>query len=333
MKPYPMLMEPILKGRVWGGRGLSRLGKMLPPDEPIGESWEIADLPESVEDGRSVIANGPLAGRTLRQAIAEHGAMIMGDGALTDEGGFPLLIKYLDARQDLSVQVHPTAEYARAHPGAHAKSEAWVVIEAEPGAVIYRGIKPHVTAEAFASHVRGPEAVEDLIAVPVKAGDCYYLPSGTCHALGAGIVVAEIQTPSDTTFRLYDWGRIGRELHIEQAMACIEFGAPPPATRAGRPMEVMGLRTTPLLSEEHFEIERVEAINDGRFEIVCDNLPMILMMVAGEGHLRGGGADMPLTAGMTVLLPAALTDARADLTAGCALLSVTLPSPARGLIA
>src|SRR5438105_11357547 len=126
----------------------------------------------------------------------------MDDGKLSAEGGFPLLIKYLDARENLSVQVHPDERYVARHPEAHLKSEAWVVIHAEPGAVIYKGVKPHVKPQDFAEHIRTNQVVDDLIAIEVKVGECHYLPSGTCHALGAGIVVAEIQTPSDTTFRV-----------------------------------------------------------------------------------------------------------------------------------
>jgi len=334
MEPYPILLEPILKHRVWGGRELARLGKRLPEGEPIGESWEVADLPADIEDGRSVIANGPLAGKSLRQAIAEHGRTIMGTAGLTEEGGFPLLIKYLDARRNLSVQVHPTAEYVSRHPEAHLKSEAWVIIEADPGAVIYKGVKPKLTAQQFAEHIRSDELVDDLVAVPVKAGDCHYLPSGTCHALGAGIIVAEIQTPSDTTFRVHDWGRSGRQLHVEQALECIDFGlAPVEAPVTVRPIEVDGLRASPLVETEYFTIERVEALRAVMLPVVTDDMPVIWMVIAGEGRLRGGGTEVRLAAGTTALLPAALADGRGQLGPECTVLRVTLPAPTRGMIA
>jgi mannose-6-phosphate isomerase len=334
MQPYPILPQPILKHRVWGGHELARLGKRVPKDEPIGESWELADLPEAIEDGRSVISNGSLAGETLRGAIAVHHRAIMGTANLTEEGGFPLLIKYLDARRNLSVQVHPTAEYVQRHPEAHLKSEAWVIIEAEPGAVIYKGVKPHVTAEEFAEHIRRDEVVDDLIAVPVQAGECHYLPSGTCHALGEGIIVAEIQTPSDTTFRVYDWGRTGRELHIEQALECIDFGAAPAGASASRePMEVGGLRTSRLLETEYFTIERIETLQPVKLPVVTDDMPVIWMIVTGTGRLRGGEIEIALSPGATTLLPAALEDGTGELDQGCSLLRVSLPSPTRGMIA
>ncbi|MCA9291819.1 MAG: hypothetical protein KDA25_11875, partial [Phycisphaerales bacterium] len=153
MEPYPLLFEPILKPKVWGGRSLEALGKTLPRGSAIGESWELADLPATIEGGRSVIRNGALTGRTLREAIDAHATIIMGDVTRTSDGGFPLLVKYLDARENLSVQVHPSPAYAAAHPDAHLKSEAWVVIDHEPGAVIYRGLRPGATRDRFARHI------------------------------------------------------------------------------------------------------------------------------------------------------------------------------------
>ena len=231
---YPLQFEPIYKPKVWGGRALESLGRALPGDTSnrIGESWELADLSKSSASGggggqeRSVIANGPLAGKTLHDVIQRYGDRLLGRLRLNDDGGFPLLVKFLDAQQNLSVQVHPSVDYAQEHPDAHLKSEAWYIIDAQPGAVIYKGIRDGVTAEQFRQAIDAGQVEELMIPVPVKTGDCHYLPSGTCHALGAGILVAEVQTPSDTTFRVYDWGRTDRELHLEQAMQCIHFGPP-----------------------------------------------------------------------------------------------------------
>ncbi|MFG0260002.1 MAG: type I phosphomannose isomerase catalytic subunit, partial [Phycisphaerales bacterium JB041] len=234
--PYVLTFEPILKAKVWGGRRLERLGKPLPAGVDVGESWEIADLASTSAGGgggdaaRSVISNGPLAGRTLHEAMDLWGERLLGRAARSAAGGFPLLVKFLDAREHLSVQVHPSPEYARAHPDAHLKTECWYVVDAEPGSVIYKGVRPGVTRTDFERALRagqGGGVVELLDAVPALVGDCHNLPSGTLHALGAGVLVAEVQTPSDTTFRVYDWaaefGRAGRELHVEQALACIDF--------------------------------------------------------------------------------------------------------------
>jgi mannose-6-phosphate isomerase len=338
MDPYPFVFEPILKEKVWGGRNLADLGKPLPSSTMVGESWELADLPESIEGGRSVIANGELAGRTLRAAIDAGRQEIMGAAELSAEGGFPLLLKFLDARENLSVQVHPDQAYVDRHPEAHLKSEAWFVLKADPGSVIYRGVKPHVSAEDFARHIATGEVVDDLIAVEATPGACHYLPSGTCHALGAGILVAEIQTPSDTTYRVFDWGRTDRQLHVDQALECITFGAPPrPAEAPGVPVDVEGLRTTPRAKTEYFAIEQIEQIDAAsavRYRVETSGMPEVWMMLAGRGRIETAGApDVDLAAGTTVLVPAALAGSEAALEQAAVFLRISVRSPLEGLIA
>ncbi|HEX2836977.1 MAG TPA: type I phosphomannose isomerase catalytic subunit [Phycisphaerales bacterium] len=227
--------------KVWGGDRLARFGKAVKPGDRVGESWELSDLPGTSASGagggavRSVIANGPLAGKTIHDAIELWGDALLPRAALSPSGNFPLLIKFLDAREDLSVQVHPSPAYAAKYKDAHLKTECWYVLDAKPGSVIYKGVKSGVTREVFERALRagdGSGVVDLLEAVPAVVGECHNLPSGTVHALGAGVLVAEVQTPSDTTFRVYDWGRTGRELHIEQAMECIEWGPAPKAVAA-----------------------------------------------------------------------------------------------------
>jgi mannose-6-phosphate isomerase len=332
--PYPLLFEPLLKPRVWGGNRLVQLGLAPPDDEQIGESWEVADLPNTIPQGRSIVANGPLAGRTLRDAIASDPRSILGYARPSEDGGFPLLIKYLDAADNLSVQVHPDPDYVRRHAEAYPKSEAWVVIDAAPDAVIYKGLRPGLTREALARDIRSGRIVDDLIALPVRVGDCHYLPSGTCHALGGGLLVAEVQTPSDTTFRVYDWGRTGRELHIEQAIECIQLDSPP-QTPPQIPVEVDGLRTRRLVETDFFAITRLDVLEPTQFEIVTNGLPMVWMFLAGEGRIDlPDGPPIQLRPGTTTLLPAALNGAVAVLEPrDFSLLEVTLPSPTQGLIA
>lgn len=295
-----LAITPRYRARVWGGTSLaSRFGRTLPVEkDPIGESWELCDFPAgSPDDGsaRSAVAAGPFAGQTLAQLRLSHGAGLMGDLPVNPAtGGFPLLLKYLDANAALSVQVHPSPEYAAAHPQAHLKSEAWFIVDCQPGAVIYKGLKPGVTAKDLraALATNTDAAVVPLMeTIPVRPGDCHYLPSGTCHALGAGILVAEVQTPSDTTFRVYDWGRVGRELHVEQALACIDFsGQPLPPKAQATPLPgTARVVDCDFFKSDHHRLgahQTLQAPQDGR--------PVAWMVLAGtlttaDGHLSNVG--------------------------------------------
>lgn len=311
--PYPLIFEPILKEKVWGGRRLERYGKKLPVGAMIGESWEIADLASTAASGggggaaRSVIANGPLAGKTLHDAIELWGEDLLGSTKLTPEGNFPLLIKFLDARENLSVQVHPSPAYAAAHPEAHLKTECWYVMEAEPDSVIYKGIKPGVTSEQFAAHIKDGTVVDDLIAVAAVSGECHNLPSGTVHALGAGVLVAEVQTPSDTTFRVYDWvleyGRPERELHIEQALECAEFGPAPGATVSGSFAPEPHMAKT-----DFFRINDISTAETTHMSYGGNVGAHILMVIEGKGSLFSldeSHDPVPVSRGSCFLLPAA----------------------------
>lgn len=337
---YPILFQPLLKPRIWGGRRLARFGKSL-PDEPaaIGESWELADLPPDIEGGHSIIANGGLAGLTLHQAIDEHRHAIMGSASLSPEGGFPLLIKYLDARENLSVQVHPTPEYAAEHAGCFVKSEAWVVVEAEPGSAIYKGLRPGVTPDRLRRQIQSGAIVDDLIPVPALPGDCHYLPSGTVHALGAGVLVAEVQTPSDTTFRLFDWGRSGRALHIEEALRCIDFAHGPevaaqPRHRERRSVVTSEFTTETLCQAECFTIERIAAIAGADLPVVTNGSPVVWMVLSGAGSVRTSGTEtVAFAAGSTMLMPAGIRASVARFHRPTTLLRILLPSPHRDLLA
>src|SRR2546430_10650493 len=233
MSLYPLKFKPRLVEEIWRGHKLqSVLGKPLPEGKTIGESWELYDFPPGVVDQggqwvSSEIANGPLAGRTLHQILEEYGTQLHGDVPLLNGRQFPILVKYLDAREDLSLQVHPTQAYADAHPGSHLKTEAWYVLQNDPGAQLYRGLKPNVTRDRFRAAIADGSVMDLVNAIDVKPGQCFFLPSGTVHALGAGILVAEVQTPSDTTFRIFDFDRLEngkpRKMHVEEALQCIDF--------------------------------------------------------------------------------------------------------------
>ena len=336
MSLYPLLLEPIYKEKVWGGRALERLGRRLPggPETRIGESWELADLGATSASGggggaaRSRVVNGPLAERTLSEVLNDFAPLVTGRTALTPDGAFPLLLKYLDARENLSVQVHPSPDYAAAHPDAHLKSEAWYVVDAEPGAVLYKGVREGTTPDALAAAIEDGSVPELLVAVPARPGECHYLPSGTCHALGSGIVVAEVQTPSDTTFRVFDWGRSDRELHVERAMACIDFGpVDASAWQPGTSGEEGGATWRDLVDCEHFHVREWSIPEGGERTLQGDGL-VVLMVVRGGGRLSWGSdelRELPVPAASTVLLPAALSGADVRAVQETKLLEITLP--------
>jgi len=325
MDPTPLTFAPILKPKVWGGQRLAGYGKDLGTMDAVGESWELADLPDSIEGGRSIIDHGPLAGKTLHSLLEEDPAWIMGRVPLSPEGGFPLLIKYLDARENLSMQVHPDADWVRDHPGDHLKTESWLVLEADAGALLYKGIREGVEPDQFARAIEDGSIVDLVETVPARVGECHDLPSGTCHALGAGILVAEIQTPSDTTFRVFDWGRTDRTLHVEQAMHCIAFEPVAPMT-APHQLQDDSMRTTLLSNTSQYVIERIDAITDHTLTLVPRDAPEVLMVLSGLGVLDGPGA-IPMEAGRTILLPATLDSTEARLEAGASILRITIPDP------
>jgi mannose-6-phosphate isomerase len=343
IRVYPLKFRPVFQERMWGGQRLRTLlnkpvGKELKRAN-IGESWELADLPpgtvkadstSAAADGSlsSIIANGPLAGRTLHAVLRESAPAIMGETPL-HRGHFPLLIKFLDARENLSVQVHPDSTHCAANPGSHLKNEAWYILHAAPGARIYKGLKAGVTKTRFREALHSGEAGSLLNIISVRAGDCHYLPSGTVHALGAGILAAEVQTPSDTTFRVFDWNRLGadgqpRKLHVEEALSCMQFDDTPL-----RPKPVVGAH---LASCDHFTIERVELGTPGQREIPGGE-PRIWIALEGQGVVQcEAGPPTAFTRGDTLLLPASLKNGWVKTVAPSTWLEVCIPvaSPQKG---
>jgi mannose-6-phosphate isomerase len=297
MKAYPLKFQPIFKQRIWGGRKLRDVfGKDLPPLEKIGESWELADLPED----KSVIANGELAGRTLASAIEEFPKQIMGVESYA--GAFPLLIKFLDCQDVLSVQVHPDPQTCRRTGKGEPKTECWYIISAEPGAAIYKGLKEGVTKERFVEAIKQGTVADTLAKVAVRKGECHFLPAGTAHAIGPGLLIAEIQTPSDTTYRVFDWNRVdetgkARELHIEQALESIRFdmsGDDLPVTTIGR-----------LVDCEYFAIDKGHQGRNCEL-LLSPGEVKTLIILSGCGTILKTGADpVEFRAGDCLLIPAA----------------------------
>ena len=302
---HPLRFEPILKRLIWGGRKLgSVLGKPIGEGADYAESWEIADHRSDV----SRVADGPLAGQNLRDLMARHGAGLFGR-AVGERDQFPLLIKFIDARHDLSVQVHPDDDLGQTLVDDNGKTETWVIVHAEPGSRIYAGLKTGVThADMVRAIADG--AVETLIhSFPARAGDCIFIPSGTVHAIGAGVVLAEVQQMSDATFRLHDWGRVGpdglpRQLHLDEALQAIDFDAGPVAPLATNPEPVAGGTREALSESPYFALARYTL--DGPTPIGDSERFTILIGLAGAAVVRSGGGEAVLEMGHTLLLPAAL---------------------------
>jgi mannose-6-phosphate isomerase len=293
---YPLKFKPIYKQRIWGGQKLREVfGKDLPADKKIGESWELADLPND----KSVIANGELAGRNISEVLKEYPREIMGDENFSSS--FPLLVKFLDAEDILSVQVHPDGEACRRMGKGDSKAEYWYIISAEPGAVIYKGFKKGVTKDKFFKAIKQDDVTEFLNKLEVRAGECYFLPAGTVHAIGAGVLIAEIQPPSDTTYRVFDWNRFdengkSRELHIDEALESIHFdnfGGNLPVTTVGR-----------LLDSEYFKIDKGHLVK-GCEVLISQGQMKTLIILAGNGTIADmNEVSIDFKKGDTLLIPA-----------------------------
>ncbi len=297
MKAYPLKFRPIFKERIWGGQTLRTVfGKELPAGKKIGESWELADLPAD----NSRIVNGPLAGETINTAIEKFGAAITGRSDY--EPPFPLLIKILDAQDILSVQVHPDPETCKRTGKGDPKTECWYIIDAADGAVIYKGLKSGVTKEAFAQSIKVGNCEHLLEKVHVKKGECHFLPAGTCHAIGAGLLIAEIQTPSDTTYRVFDWNRVdevgrSRQLHIEDALESIHFDP------AGDDLSVRTVGR--LVDSEVFKVDKGHQ-TPGCEVLFSAGQMKVVMVITGKGCITAQATEaVDFSKGDTVLIPAA----------------------------
>ncbi|MFD2671194.1 type I phosphomannose isomerase catalytic subunit [Marinicrinis sediminis] len=308
MKPYPLKFEPEFKERVWGGRGLEAFGFDL-PEGAIGEAWVIGDH----ANGTTAAANGPLAGKGLDEIRKAFGEEWLGEnGAKSKNGRFPLLIKWLDCQDDLSIQVHPNDHYENLAEGELGKTEMWYIVHAEPGAKIIYGLQPEVDRDTFAKAIAEDRILDTLQEVEVQTGDTFYIPAGTVHALKAGVIVAEIQQNSDTTYRLYDYNRPGldgkpRELHIGDSLNVTAYGdsgATRKQTDLSKAHEWLNLAVSPYfvtnkgLVDGAWTIEQVS----GTFQII--------MVCEGNGQIAWSGQDdadsLDLQPGDALLIPANL---------------------------
>jgi mannose-6-phosphate isomerase len=308
MKLYPLLFEPVLKDYIWGGRNLETiLGRKLPPGK-IAESWEIA----AHEDGTTVVANGRFAGTPLIDLQQQLGLDLIGSSNqwAQERGKFPLLIKLLDAHQPLSVQVHPDDAYALAHEGNElGKTEMWVVLRASEEAAVILGVTPQTTRQAFRQAIDAGQLEPFLHRIPVKAGDVVCVPAGSLHTILGGLLIAEIQQNSNTTYRVYDWNRLQadgtpRPLHVDQAMDVVNFDQVAPGLCQPELISnENGLRRYRLCHNQYFTTERIEISPRGEFVGKCNGRSLeIWGVLEGQAMIN----DLTLTAVRFTLLPAAL---------------------------
>lgn len=305
---YPLLFEPVLKPYVWGGRNLERLfGRDLPPGV-IAESWEIA----AHRDGASTIANGPQTGLTLTELHGLMGLDLIGHHSnwAQERNRFPLLVKLLDARDRLSVQVHPGDDYAQKHAGDLGKTEMWVVLHAKPDAEIILGLRSETAPELFRKAIAGGQVEQYLFRRKVSQGDFICVPSGSLHAILGGLVLAEIQQNSNVTYRVYDWGRrkADRPLHIDEALAVINFEqVKPPLPIATVLAEQQGIRQELLCRNKYFTVQRLQVGSGSAFEGRCDGRTMeIWGVIHGRASVTTAAGKLSLSTVSFSLFPAVM---------------------------
>jgi len=286
-------LKPACKDYIWGGDRLKKnYGKEF-EGAVLAETWELSAHP----DGPSVVVSGEYSGKTFPEYIEAKGKEILGKDCGEFEN-FPVLIKFIDAKQNLSVQVHPSDEYALKNENQYGKTECWYIVDAGPGAGIYFGLKEGLTKEEFALKIRDNTLLDALNFVPVKKGEMYFIKSGTLHAIGAGTLIAEIQQNSNVTYRVYDFGRVGadgkpRELHIEKAIEVSDISGIRPEYDFG----------THLAQCRYFTVDSLDA--DGRAELNADDRSFVSVLVTeGEGKIRVEGEEMQLLPGDSVFIDA-----------------------------
>lgn len=335
---YPLRFEPIFRRYLWGGRRL--LTELAKPvgDENCAESWEVVDRPED----NSVVAAGEFSGLTLHELIRRFGDKLLGRDVCHQissdrlperlRGRFPLLLKFLDAARTLSVQVHPDDQAGLLQtPPDLGKTEAWYVLDAAPGSLIYAGLKAGVDHDALRRAVELKTTDDVLHSFEAKRGDCVFVPAGTVHAIGEGLLIAEIQQSSDTTFRLFDWNRVDadgrpRDLHIESALAVADFDRGPVSVQvAGETGQEDPVDE--LVRCDKFVIRRW-SLDNQKVSIETGDRFRLLMMTDGELQVDGDPMNAPLCKGQTMLVPAVTGSVGLAPTGRCEFLDITTPESA-----
>jgi mannose-6-phosphate isomerase len=322
---YPLKFDPIYQYRIWGGRRLENLlNKALPPDDPIGEAWVLSDR----DDHPSVVAEGPLKGQTIKQIMEVSADELLGRYAVNYRR-FPLLLKFLDAQQVLSVQVHPADDMKEYIPeGESGKTEAWVVLETGPKGLIYAGLKPGTTRESLQKDLDAHKVVDDLASFAPKPGDAVLIKAGTVHTL-ADLVVFEVQENSDVTYRLYDWDRVDektgkpRDLQVKEALACIDLAQTSIGPVAPAKNDEETLLKEKLLDSDHFLVWRLTC------KSICtigeEGEPSILVGINGDSEIQTHSNTYTLSKGEVMLLPASVGPCKLIAKNGSVILEVHLP--------
>lgn len=307
-----ILLRPSGKDYIWGGTRLkTEFGKAFLPEEPLAESWECSVHP----DGPSYVASGPEEGRQLLELLAEHPEYLGTAPSISVSGTLPILVKLIDVKSDLSVQVHPDDDYAnRMENGQAGKTELWYVVDAEPGAQIVFGFSKSTTREELRRSLEDGTVEQYLNHIPVQSGDVFFITAGTIHAIGKGVLIAEIQQSSNLTYRLYDYGRLGKDgkprpLHIDKALDVVKLFGSHPLSQPKRVLRrTAGFVHELLCSSPYFQVDRcmLKAEN-----IMLEALPesfRVLLCLSGEGVLNEGGEQLPFRKGQTVFIPATAKD-------------------------
>ena len=302
---YPLKFNPILKSMIWGGDKLRQYKAIDTDQKNIGESWELSGVPGN----ESIVSNGELAGRTISELIKEYGPELLGRHIYETYGEkFPLLIKFIDARDDLSIQVHPDDAMAQAvHDQPFGKTEMWYVVSADKDAHLMSGLSAEITPEEYVSRVENNTITDVLCDYKVAAGDVFFLPAGRVHSIGKGCFIAEIQQTSDLTYRIYDFGRLGldgnpRELHTELAKDAIDYSVSEDYRTAYAP--VLN-EDTPLVECEYFKTNLLDLTEPHSVDVMSKDSFMIVICLEGQGELKDSeGNVVALKQGETVLVPA-----------------------------
>ena len=309
VKLYPFLFEPNLHAIVWGGRRLRPYKGLEVSEEPIGESWEVSAVPSST----SIICNGELAGKDLNSVIEMSPARILGGKVARRYGGkLPLLVKFIDAEKDLSIQVHPNDKMAQREHGKFGKSEIWYIIDAKPGSHLYAGFKEEITPEEYKCRVEDGTIVDVLARHEVKAGDVFYLPAGRVHAICGGILLAEVQQSSDVTYRIFDYNRPGmdgkpRELNTELASQALDFHVEDEYRT--QYSDVAG-RANRIIDSPYFSVRVTEMTDSFHRNLIKYDSFIISMCIKGDCkiRMRTTGDEILLREGHSTLIPAAIAD-------------------------